>query len=97
MNTGYRDNDDDNRVIADMSEVTRTPLLVPRFDKGRREERRDITSPVTEGRNEQPPVQLDPEERRAMIGGAVSAALLIGGVIAAAFAALIFIILKVYG
>lgn len=96
MSTDYRE-DNDNRVIADMSDVTRTPLLVPRFENVRKD-RRDISSapePTSEIRRD--PVQLDREERRAMIGGAVSAALLIGGIIAASFAALIFIILRLYG
>ena len=99
MNPRYDEHDDDERVIADMSEVTRTPVLMPRFDMPERKRRDNGAEAEPSGRSNpyQQPVQLDSEERRAVIGGAVSAALLIGGVIALAFAGLIFLILHIYG
>lgn len=97
MRDKYTDQEDDGRVVADMSDVSRTPLFMPRFEQVRKD-RPDIGSdPDSEPQRPQEPVQLDAEERRAMIGGAVSAALLIGGTIAAAFALLIFLILRIYG
>ena len=90
--------EDDGRVVADMSEVSRTPLLIPRFDEVRR--RRDIGP--SEDQPSSPPsyqssVNLDREERRAMIGGAISAGLLVVGCMAVRFAALILFILHVLG
>ena len=34
--------DDDGRVIADMSDVGRNPLIIPRFDRLHHKERRDM-------------------------------------------------------
>ncbi|MBQ3290785.1 MAG: hypothetical protein IJH43_00235 [Mogibacterium sp.] len=97
MSDRYIDQEDDGRVVADMSEVSRTPILIPRFDQIRKN-RPDISDgPEPGSERRQETVQLDGEGRRAMIAGALSAALLIGGTIAAAFAILIFFILKVYG
>ncbi len=111
MSGKYHDyDDDDGRIIADMSDVERQPLLIPRPDSLKRG-RRDFgdtsgdsdraygsagsaSRPQSSG-NET--VHLDADERRAMIGGAVSAGLLVVGVIAASFAALILLILKVWG
>lgn len=100
MNERYTNYDeDDGRVVADMSDVERQPLLIPRPDMIRRS-RRDIGTDTAEDRTSVPhqqPVNLDADERRAMIGGAVSAGLLVVGVIAVSFAALILFILKVWG
>lgn len=93
--------DDDGRIVADMSEVERTPLLVPRLgNPGSSSKRRDMAEPEENDASKaysQQPVSLDSEERRALIGGAVSAGLLVVGVLAAAFAGLIFLILHVWG
>ena len=85
--------DDDGRTIADMSGVERSPMLIPSADSVRK---------LKEGRNEpeipdraeqqRGPEYLDKEGRRAMIGGALSAMLLVGGILFAAFAAVILII-----
>jgi hypothetical protein len=97
MSREYRRDEDDGRVVADMRDVERQPLLIPRPDMLRKG-RKDISpEPERISPHSQQPVILDPDELRAMIGGAVSAGLLVVGVIAAAFAALILIILKVWG
>lgn len=85
--------DDDGRVIADMSGVERTPVLVPNPDsiKGVREVRPDFAEPE-EKKFSSGPEYLDREGRRAMIGGALSAMLLIGGLLAAGFALVILLI-----
>lgn len=90
--------EDDVRVVADMSEVSRTPLLIPRLDEVRR--RRDV-GPSEDQPSSAPSYQssldLDKEERRALISGAVSAGLLVAGCMAVGFAALILFILHVLG
>ena len=85
--------DDDGRVVADMSGVERQPMLFPDPESIRRvkEKRSDFAEPV-EKQFSTGPEYLDKEGRRAMIGGALSAMLLVGGVIFAAFAAVILII-----
>ena len=87
-NNNYYNNstEEDDLVIADMSGVERPPILNP-FPGAMRRSRKDddIGS------------ELDAEGRRALIGGAVSAGLLVAGVIAAAFAVLIVIITHVWG
>ena len=85
--------DDDGRVVADMSGIERTPMLVPNAEsvKRAREKRADFSEP-SENSYSPGPEYLDKEGRRAMIGGALSAMPLIGGLFAAAFAALILII-----
>ncbi len=85
--------DDDGRVIADMSGVERTPVLVPGAEAVRRagEARPDFAEPE-ERKFASGPEYLDKEGRRAMIGGALSAMLLIGGLLAAGFALVILLI-----
>ena len=87
--------DDDGRVIADMSEVERTPILMPRF--GRKDgTRADFQDPGEEGpdsrREAQAPVTVTREERRALIKGGIAAGLVVVAALAAGFAALIFLI-----
>lgn len=84
---------DDGRVIADMSGVERQPLLIPDIsgirktkENGEGPERMDSVN-IARG-----PEHIDNEGRRAMIGGALSAILLAGGIIFAAFALVILII-----
>ena len=84
--------DDDGRVIADMSDIERQPMFIPRFDHLHKKERRDMgREEETESRPEYE-VQYTKEERRAMVGGTLAAALLIGGVFIAAIALLIFLL-----
>ena len=85
--------DDDGRVVADMSEVNRTPMLFPDFSH--MQKRRDIgeaAEPDAAPARPQEQVYLDGEERRAMIGGTIAAFLVVGVIVAAAFAGLIFLI-----
>ena len=85
--------EDDDRVIADMSGVERQPLFIPDADSISRfrEKRTDFAEPQAKSCSSGPEY-LDKEGRRAMIGGALSAFLLVGGLLAAAFAAVILII-----
>lgn len=76
-----------------MSGVEAQPILVPDASSVRKlkENKTDAEKPGgTFGASG--PERLDKEGRRAMIGGALSAFLLVGGLLAAAFAALILII-----
>ena len=84
---------DEERVIADMSGVERQPVLFPSADSIRRvkENRADFSEPPAKSYS-QGPEFLDKEGRRAMIGGAISAMLLVGGLLAAGFAVVILII-----
>ncbi len=86
-------NDDDGRVIADMSGIEKQPMFFPSPEAvGRvKESRTDFAEPPEKTSN-YGPEYLDKEGRRAMIGGAVSAMLLVGGLLAAAFAVIILII-----
>ena len=85
--------DDDGRVIADMSGVERQPVFIPSAESisRAREKRADLAEPV-ESKYSHGPEYIDKEGRRAMIGGVMSAFLLVGGLLAAAFAAVILII-----
>jgi hypothetical protein len=97
--TGYKMEDkrpyeeDDGRVIADMSGIEKQPLFFPSADSIKRvkENRSDFAEPPVKSVSSGPE-NLDNEGRRAMIAGALSAMLLIGGLLAAAFAAIILII-----
>ncbi len=88
--------DDDGRVIADMSGIEKQPLVFPdaesiRRVKENRAEFSEFSEPPAKS-YPQGPEYLDKEGRRAMIGGALSAMLLIGGLLAAGFAAVILIL-----
>ena len=93
MEDKKRYEDDEERVIADMSGIERQPILFPSAESIRRvrEDRADFAEPAAKSHSTGPEY-LDKEGRRAMIGGAVSAMLLVGGLLAAAFAAVILII-----
>ena len=88
--------DDDGRVISDMSDIGRQPMILPRFDHLHKTERRDMGAPE-ESASSRPEyeVQYTDEERRALVGGTVAAALLVGGIFIAAIALLIFLITKI--
>ena len=97
--TGYKMEDkrpyeeDDGRVIADMSGIEKQPLFFPSADSIKRvkENRSDFAEPPVKSVSSGPE-NIDNEGRRAMIAGALSAMLLVGGLLAAAFAAIILII-----
>ena len=87
--------DDDGRVISDMSDVGRQPMILPRFDHLHKSERRDMGRvEETENRPEYE-VQYTDEERRALVGGTVAAALLVGAIFIGAIGLLIFLITKI--
>ena len=88
--------DDDGRTFADMSDLERPPLLIPRFDHLHRSDRKDMAEPENAGANRpEYEVQYTDEERRALIGGTVAAALLVGGIFIVAIGLLIFLITKI--
>jgi hypothetical protein len=87
--------DDDGRVIADMSDVGRQPLLIPRFDHLHKSERRDMGREEETEKRLEHEVQYTSEERRAMIGGTLAAALLIGGVFIVCIGLLIFLMTRI--
>ena len=82
--------DDDNRVIADMSGLERQPMLLPRLPK--RKKHAEPEPPDAE----QPELQLTKEERRAYLGGAISASLLLAGIFIAAAAIIITLLLLLW-
>ena len=85
--------DDDGRVIADMSDIGRTPMMIPGFSnmkKGRQADNRREQEGASSTSNEQ--FFADKEARGAMIKGVLAAYLVVGVVIAAAFAGLIILI-----
>ena len=79
--------DDDGRVIADMSDVERTPILLPRLGGKRGQARRPDVPEET-----RTPVTVTKEERRALIKGGIAAGLAVGLALAAGFGALILLI-----
>lgn len=64
--------DDDGRTIADMSGVSRQPLLFPRPQR----RRPPVTADIPNGKSS-PQIELTKEERRWYALGAMKAALLI--------------------
>ena len=91
----HSDRKDDGRVIADMSAVERTPLMIPRVrreDGVRKQQEREEPSAAP-----QQSFSLEREERRAVIRGALHAGLLVGVVLFASFAALILLISFLWG
>lgn len=84
--------DDDGRTIADMSGIEPQPMLVPRIRK--RRDRADFVEPDSPSEvNDRPwdtSGQFSRSERRAAIGGALTAALLIALVFLAGGALLIW-------
>ena len=79
--------DDDGRVIADMSDVELTPVLIPHLGGKRGQARR---SDIQE--EPQAPVTVTREERRALIKGGIAAGLAVGLALAAGFGAMILLI-----
>ena len=100
MSNKDRYDDDDGRVIADMSDLDRQPLLVPQFDrlgKSRSKSRPDFQEPDDSPKPDyyQDTPTVTREERNAMIKGGLAAGLLIGGCIALAFGILIFLLTRI--
>lgn len=80
--------DDDGRTIADMSGIEPSPMLFPRRPKkeGRPQTRQSDSDRPWEGQE-----QFTDEQRRAAMGGALKAAMLIAGVFIAAGAVAILV------
>ena len=87
--------DDDGRVIADMSDIGRQPMFIPRFDHLHKRERRDMGREEETEKRPEYEVQYTSEEKRALIGGTLAAALLIGGVFIIAIGLLIFLMTRI--
>ena len=83
--------DDDGRVIADMSDLQRQPMLLPRLPKRKKESGEPDASPQP-----QPELELTKEERRSYVRGAIGATLLIAGIFIAAAAIVITLLLLLW-
>ena len=83
--------DDDGRVVADMSDIERQPLVVPRFDRLHKK-------PESSDKNEEEKTlemnELSGKEKSSFIAGALGATLLIGSVFAIVGAVVIFLITR---
>ena len=88
-----RFDDDDGRVVADMSGLERQPMLLPRLPKRKKEN--TAATPEDAGA-QQPELQLTAEERRSYMAGAVGAGLLIAGIFIAAAAIIITLLLLLW-
>jgi len=80
--------DDDGRTVADMSDLSRQPLIMPRFNKS--EEKEEEQSKTQNDDN----YEMSSSERRAFIGGALGATLAVGSVFAIVGAVVIFLITR---
>ena len=81
--------DDDGRVIADMSDLRRQPMVLPRLPK----RKKDSDGPEASA---QPELELTKEERRSYVRGAIGATLLIAGIFIAAAAVVITLLLLLW-
>ena len=85
--------DDDGRVVADMSGLERQPILLPRLPKRKKE---NAAATPEDAGAQQPELQLTAEERRSYMAGAVGAGLLIAGIFIAAAAIIITLLLLLW-
>ena len=85
--------DDDGRVVADMSGLERQPMLLPRLPKRKKE---NAAATPEDAGAQQPELQLTAEERRSYMAGAVGAGLLIAGIFIAAGAVIITLLLLLW-
>ena len=85
--------DDDGRVVADMSGLERQPILLPRLPKRKKE---NAAATPEDAGAQQPELQLTAEERRSYMAGAVGAGLLIAGIFIAAGAVIITLLLLLW-
>ena len=92
MKSLHKPYDDDGRTVADMSGIERQPLFVP----ARREKSPCKPPENMEGEANNTPADLFAgAERRAYIGGALAATLLVASVFILAAFLLIFLITKI--
>ena len=80
--------DDDGRTIADMSGIEPSPMLFPRLP---RKEKRSQAPQSAADRPWEGQEQFTQEQRRAAMGGALKAAMLIAGVFIGAGAVAILV------
>ncbi|MCR5042065.1 MAG: hypothetical protein K6C36_08230 [Clostridia bacterium] len=91
--------DDDGRTVADMSEIERRPLIIPRLPGSRKKESAQIKDRAAmDGRptEDDESVQMNKKARASFIGGALAAALAVAAVFAIAGALLILALTKVW-
>lgn len=88
-NSKKKYDDDDGRVIADMSFAQSTPLFIPRFKKKSETDGEEKSEDNSE-------FELTGEERRAFIHGALGAALVIGTIFVAVGFLFIFILTRLH-
>ena len=87
--------DDDGRVVADMSGIERQPLIIPRFDHLKRNDRDDVQNGENEAQKSPwDDTQMSKSERSAFIGGALAAGLGIAAVFIAIFGIVIFLMTR---
>lgn len=94
--------EDDGRTIADMSGIERPPLLIPNLKglkKKRAEQNADAQENDPSGNDYRRFYKSaeDKETRKAYLGGAVGASLLIALIYLGAFALLVVILLLIWG
>ena len=80
--------DDDGRVIADMSDIERTPLIIPRLDhlhKKKEPEEKTESNPWENA-------DFSSKEKRSFIAGALGATLLVASIFAVVGGIVIFLI-----
>ena len=85
--------DDDGRVVADMSGLERQPMVLPRLPKRKKE---NAAATPEDAGAQQPELQLTAEERRSYMAGAIGAGLLIAGIFIAAAAVIITLLLLLW-
>ena len=89
--------DEDEFVVADMSNLELQPMLVPRLDTLYKRKRGEEPAANEQHRHAQTPEYLDREGRWAMIKGALAAVFLLIAILAASFAGLILLINALWG
>ena len=90
--------EDDGRTIADMSEVERQPILLPSISRIRklRGERKGVDAKEADSERSRFEPSIDKKDRKAYLGGAVSASLLIALIYLGAFALLVVLLLLIW-
>ena len=89
--------DEEELVVADMSNLELQPLLVPRLDILYKRKTGENPRVNEQHQHSRTPEYLDREGRFAMIRGALAAAFLVIAILAASFAGLIFLINALWG
>lgn len=89
--------DEDELVVADMSNLELQPLLVPRLDILYKRKRGENPAVTEQHQHAHAPEYLDREGRLAMIRGALAAVFLLLAILAGSFAGLILLINALWG